>query len=150
MKRKTKILGLSAAGCFGLLGLGALVVVLGVLGLFSITGRPYFDTPRDKAALRSICTPYRDIPAAIEVQRKALGRYPKELANFDPLLPGAKDALRILRSSELVYSCPGDDPDQYSLYDKLNWDGALVYKSSDPRWVYDAGFGDGTGIWPID
>ena len=146
MKRKTKILGISA-GCLGLLGLGSVLLVVGLFILGVLMGA-YNDTPWDRARLRSIRDPYRDIPAAIETQHKVLGHYPKDLADFDSSLPGASDALRILNQHRLQYSA--GDYSYFVLYQKLNWDGGLVYDSRNPKWLYDAGHGDGTGIWPID
>jgi hypothetical protein len=145
MKRKTKILGIGA-GCLGLSVLAAVAVLgVGIFAFFFVFGTPYSNTPRDRAKLRAIRDPFAKVPAAIEAQKKARGAYPRDVADFDPAIPGGADAMRILRDTKLHYS--SGDPTRYSIYIKLNWDGGLSYGSDDPRWVYGANDDPG---WPID
>ncbi len=145
MTRKTKIRGISA-GCLGLAGVGCLLLLgIGVAAFFFVFGTTYSDTPRDRAKLRAIRDPYARVPAAIEAQKKARGGYPKDVADFDPALPGAADAIRLLSGGRLHYS--SSEPIRYTIYIKLNWDGGLGYGSDDPRWTYGA---NDDPEWPID
>lgn len=145
MTRKTKILGISA-GCLGLGGLAAAAVIgIGIFVFFFVFGTPYSNTPRDRAKLRAIRDPYASVPAAIEAQKKACGRYPKDVADFDASLPGGADAVRLLSNTKLHYS--SGEPTAYTIYMKLNWDGGLSYSSNEQRWVYGA---NDDPEWPID
>ena len=144
MKRKRKTIVL---GCAGLFIFGVLIsAFLAWQGLTLISGEPYFNTSRDKAKLRVVRDPYRDVPAALEAHRAAHGSYPKDSASIDFSVPGGLAAAGILRDGSLRYS--SGEPTAYSIYLKLNWDGGLVYRSDQPEWVYDPGTGEPS--WKID
>lgn len=146
MKRKLKTSQI-VVGCAGLFLLGVIVAgFLAYQGITLVAGKPYFNTPRDKAKLRTIRDPYRDVPAALEAHRTAHGRYPEEGSGIDVSVPGGSNAAEIFRKGPLRYS--SGEPSTYSIYLKLNWDGGLVYSSFRPEWVYDPGTGDPS--WKID
>lgn len=110
------------------------VAAFSSLGLLLAACRDYDNTPRDRAALRKICDPVRDVPAAIEPHKKAHGSYPLSIDDLDLKLAGSKAAVAALKSSGgFVYSSSGD---AYSIYKKLNWDGGLVFESANPKWLY--------------
>ena len=141
MKKKIKPLHavLSIAGVI-------LVGFLGLQALALVTAKPYFDTPSDRAKLRSIRTPLLVVPPALEAHRKIHGDYPKHIADLDPSVPRIAEVEAAFRSnSALVYQCEGDE---YALYLKLNMDGGLWFSSTSRDWVYDAGLGDPS--WSID
>jgi hypothetical protein len=144
MKKKIKPLH-AVLGCAGLSVLGVILAgFLGLQALYLVTGKPYFDTPPDRAKLRAIREPYRHIPAALEAHRVAHGTYPRTKADFDPAVPGGPDAAAILRGGKLYYSSDGAG---YSIHLKLNWDGGLSYSSMRPHWVFGM---QGDPDWPID
>lgn len=145
MKRKLKTSHV-LFGCAGFVLLAIPVVgFLAWQGLTLVTGKPYFDTPRDRAKLREIRDPYRDVPSALEAHRAAHGSYPKDAASLDHTVAGGLEASGILRKGQLGYS---GEPTAYCIYLKLNWDGGLVYESNRREWVYDPGNGDPS--WKID
>lgn len=145
MKKKIKPLH-SVLGCAGLLVAGIVASFLGVQALTSVTGRPYFDIPSDRAKLRKIREPLLGVPPALEAHRKNHGDYPDHIADLDSSVPGIAEVEAAFRSnSALVYLSEGDE---YTLYLKLNMDGGLWFTSTSGDWVYDAGQGDPS--WTID
>ena len=133
-------------GCAGLLVAGIVASYLGTQALTSVTGRPYFDTPSDRAKLRAIREPLLVIPPEMEAHRKIHGDYPNRIADLDPSVPRIAEVEAAFRSnSALVYQ---HEADEYTLYLKLNMDGGLWFSSTSRDWVYDAGQGDPS--WPID
>lgn len=144
MKKKIKPLH-AVLGCAGLSVLG--VVLAGFLGLQArslVTGKPYSDTPSDRAKLRAIRDPYLHVPAALEEHRAAHGTYPHTEADFDSSVPGGPATAAIFRKRKPGYSSDGAG---YSIYLKLNWDGGLAYSSTRPKWVFGR---NGDTEWPID
>jgi hypothetical protein len=145
MKKKIKPLH-AALGCGGLLVAGIVASLLAVQALSSVFGKIYWDTPSDRAKLRSIREPVLPIPPALEAHRKIHGDYPKHIADLDPSVPRIAEVEAAFRSnSALVYQYEGDE---YALYIKLNWDGGLWFSSTSRDWVYDAGLG--APSWSID
>lgn len=146
MKKKIKPLH-AVIGCAGLSALGVILVgFLGLQVLFFVTGKPYFDTPSDRAKLRAIREPLLVIPPALEAHRKIHGDYPNHIADLDPSVPRLPEVQAAFRNTSLVYQTDG--PSEYTLYLKLNWDGGLWFPSTSRDWVYDAGQGDPS--WHID
>lgn len=144
MKKKIKPLH-AVLGCGGLSVLGVLVAgFLGLLALFFVTGKPYSDTPADRAKLRVIRDPYLHVPAALEAHRANHGSYPRTKKDFDSSVHGGADTAAIFRRGTLGYSSDGTS---YSIYLKLNWDGGLSYSSTRPKWVFGM---NGDTEWPID
>ncbi len=127
-------------GFAGLLVAGIVASFLAAQALTSVTGRPYFDTPSDRAKLRSIRAPLLVVPPALEAHRKINGDCPNRIADLDPSVPRIAEVEAAFRSnSALVYQHEGDE---YTLYLKLNMDGGLWFSSTSRDWVYDAGLGD--------
>lgn len=145
MKKKIKPLH-AAFGCGGLLIAGIAASLLAVQALSSVFGNIYWDTPSDRAKLRSIREPFLPIPPALEVHRKIHGDYPNQITDLDPSVPRLPEVQAAFRNSGLVYQTDG--PSEYTLYLKLNWDGGLVFTSTTSDWVYDGGQGDPS--WTID
>jgi hypothetical protein len=111
-----------------------------------LTGKPYFDTPSDRAKLRAIREPLLVIPPALEAHRKNHGDYPDDVADLDPSVPRIAEVEAAIRSnSALEYRPEGDE---FELYLKLNMDGGLWFFSASGDWIYDAGQGDPS--WSID
>jgi hypothetical protein len=147
MKKKIKPLH-AVLGCAGLSVLGVILAgFLGLQALYFVTGKPYFDTPSDRAKLRTIREPLLVIPPALEAHRKIHGDYPNRIADLDSSAPRIAEVEAAFRSNtSLVYQTDG--PAEYTLYMKLNWDGGLWFSSTSRDWVYDAGLGDPS--WTID
>lgn len=144
MKKKIKPLHV-VLGCAGLAVLGVVLAgILGLQALFLVTGKPYSDTPGDRAKLRAIRDPYLHVPAALEARRAAHGTYPRDRDDFDSSVTGGSAAAAIFREGKLGYSSDGAS---YSIYLKLNWDGGLAYSSTRPKWVFGM---NGDTEWPID
>lgn len=123
-----------------------LAAFLGLQALALVTGKPYFDTPSDRAKLRSIRTPLLVVPPALEAHRKLHADYPNHIADLDSSVPRVAEVEVAFRSnSALVYQHEGDD---YTLYLKLKMDGGLWFSSTSRDWVCDAGQGDPS--WNID
>jgi hypothetical protein len=145
MKKKIKPLH-AVLGCGGLLVAGIVASLLAVQALSSVFGKIYWDTPSDRAKLRSIREPFLPIPPALEAHRKIHGDYPNRIANLDPSVPRIAEVEAAFRSNtSLVYQTDG--PSEYTLYLKLNWDGGLAYSSTWPKWVFGM---NGDTEWPID
>jgi hypothetical protein len=146
MKKKIKPLH-AVLGCAGLGVLGVILAgFLGLQALFFVTGKPYFDTPSDRAKLREIRDPLLVVPLALEAHHRLHGDYPKNIAGLDPSVPRLPEVQVAFRNTSLVYQTDG--PAEYTLYMKLNWDGGLWFSSTSRDWVYDAGLGDPS--WTID
>lgn len=144
MKKKIKPLH-AVLGCAGLSVIGVILAgFLGLQALYLVTGKPYTDTPSDRAKLREIRAPYLHVPAALEAHRTAHGTYPRTKDDLDSSVPGGPSAVAIFRKGKLGYSSDGAS---YSIYLKLNWDGGLSYSSTRPKWVFGM---NGDTEWLID
>lgn len=144
MKKRIKPLH-AVLGCAGLSVLGVIVAgFVGLQALFLITGKPYSDTPSDRAKLRAIRDPYLHVPAALEAHRAVHGTYPRTKNDFDSSVPGGPAVAAIFRKGKLGYSSDGSS---YTIDLKLNWDGGLSYSRSRPKWVFGM---NGDSEWPID
>ena len=113
---------------------GATIAAFVLCGLLLGGCRDYENTTADRAQLRKVCDPVRDVPAAFEAHKKAHGSFPVTVADLDMKLPGSSAAVAALKAAEgFVYSSSGDS---FSIYKKLNWDGGVSYSSTNPRWRY--------------
>ena len=132
-QKKKVFLGCSIGALVGIGSLLVAVALFVVFGISMVTGA-YFNNPWDRAKLRAMCDPLKDVPGVLADHHAKHGEYPESIQDLDPSLPGATDAVSAFASnSSFIYSRHRTG---YDIYRKLNWDGGIRYSSWDPYWKY--------------